>query len=59
MPCGLILIRKAFYSFFDQLQSTDVRINYQGIIRIIYNKSMNGNCQFRINGDRFELRAVM
>lgn len=20
---------------------------------------MNGNCQFRINGDRFELRAVM
>ena len=28
MPCGLILIRKAFYLFFDQLQSTDVRINY-------------------------------
>ena len=22
-------------------------------------KRMNGNCQFRINGDRFELRAGM
>ncbi len=27
--------------------------------RALPRERMNGNCQFRIHGDRFELRAVM